>query len=139
MRFEVGPVDVVAANDQPLPRAPLEISAKAFGNRLEVLQSFFGHSPLGRSSLITVVAIAGGASRKQVDDGCALSQIIEAQIKEAGALPIDDRDAKGGLGAKQRCQRLQLKTGLEINAGRSKTRGQIVFPPEVLSRAGEHC
>src|ERR1019366_8833950 len=73
------------------------------------------------------------------DDRCALSQIIEAQIKEAGALPIDDCNAKSGLGPKQGGQRLQLKTGLEINAGRSKTRGQIVFPPEVLSRAGEHC
>ena len=64
-------------------------------------------------------------------------QLVKAKIEEACALPVDDGNAKRGLRAEQRRQRLQLKTRLEIYMRGTKTRWKFVFLPEILSGAGK--
>jgi hypothetical protein len=67
------------------------------------------------------------------------AQVVQAKIKETGALAVNQGNAERGLGAQQSGQRFQLKARLEINVGGSEMRGQFVLLPEILSGAGEDC
>src|SRR5208282_6176262 len=78
-----------------------------------------------------------GVAREHVDNGSTLAQVVETKIKETGALAVDHGNRESGLCSQQCGQRFQLKAGLEINVRASELRRQFVFPPELLSGAGE--
>jgi hypothetical protein len=137
--LEFAPVGILAPDDEPLPDAFLEVDPQPFGNRLEVLERFLGHSAFGMAGFVAIEAVAGGVAREHVDNSSAFAQVIEAKIEEARALAVDHGNRERGLGSQQRCQRFQLKARLEINLGASETRRQFVLFPEILSGAGENC
>jgi len=122
MGFELGPVGILTTDDEPLPDPSLEFGPQAFGNCLEVLQSFLGDATFGVAGFVAVIAVAGSTAREHVDNGSAFAQVVQAQIEEAGALAVDHGNAEGGLSTQQSGQRFQLKMRLEINVRASEMR-----------------
>ncbi len=137
VRFELGPVGILASDNEPLPDAFLEVGAQPFCNSLEMLQRFLGHASLGMSGFVAVEAVARSVAREHVDNGSAFAQVVEPQVEDTGTLAVDHGDAERGLRSQQGGQRFQLKTRLKINVRASQLRRQFVLLPEILRGAGE--
>ena len=135
--LELGPVGILATDNEPLPDPFLEVGPQALCNRFEMLQRFLGDAPFCMAALVAVVAVAGGIAREHMDDGSAFAQVIQAKIEHPGALAVDHGDAERGLRSQQSRQRFQLKARLEKNSGGSKTRRQFVLLPEIVRGAGK--
>src|SRR5882724_1419834 len=139
VRLELGPVRIQATHDETLPSAFFKVGSQSLGNSLEVLQRLFRNAAFGMSAFIPTVAITRTVARQHVYDGSILPQVVESKIEETGALPINHGNAQCRLSPKQPCQRFQLKLRLKIDVCASQSQRQLVFPPEVLGRAGKNC
>src|SRR5450631_484316 len=119
VRVELGPVGILATNDEPLPYSLFVVAKQPVGNRLEVAERFLGHAAFGMAGFVAVIAIARAVARKQVHHGSPFAHVVKAKSKETRTLAIDHGDAERGLGSKQSCQGFQLKAWLQINLGGS--------------------
>jgi len=75
-----------------------------------VLERLFGHPALSVPRFIAVVSVATGVAGKHVDEGAALVQLIEAEVKEACPLAVDNRNTQLRLSPEQLGQGPQLES-----------------------------
>jgi hypothetical protein len=103
-----------------------------------MMHGFVGDSSLGMSGIVSAETVATTAAREITEESFALTQLVESQVKETGALAIDNRDAQTGLSPKEGSERFQMEAVVHKQLSGGKHRGQIKFTPNLLSAASEN-
>ena len=68
----------------------------------------------------------------------ALSQFAKAKIEDAGSMAVDKHHAQQRRSSEQVRERLEVKMPIDEELSAAEGRGQFVFAPDILIRAGEH-
>ncbi len=84
----------MAADQQTIAVAALEVVLDVIGHDLEVLQRFVGLLALGVAGIVSAIAIALAAARKFVDEVLFFADVFIDQLEDASLGAIGQQDAR---------------------------------------------
>ena len=88
MRFDLVPIDVLAADDQIVESSRLLPLSQILGNIFVVALNFIVDTAFGVAGIVTRETVSATAAGQRVEKGLPFLEFVEVQIKNAGAMAI---------------------------------------------------
>lgn len=101
LRFDLGPVRILAAQNPPLEHAFIEGVFKEISDEFEMMAGLILDATLGVASIVAGEAIPAAPAGEGMKEAFAFDQLAEAQIEQAGAVTIDQHDAQAGKSSQE--------------------------------------
>ena len=88
MRFELVPIDVLAADDQIVESSRFLPLSQILGNIFVVALNFIVDTAFGVAGIVTRETVSATAAGQSMEKGLPFLEFVEVQIKNAGAMAI---------------------------------------------------
>jgi hypothetical protein len=97
VRFKLSPVDVLTSDDEIVEGSLFLTLSQILSHIFEVMQNLIIDATLSVSRIVSREPVATTTPGQGVEQGLALSEFIEVEIEEAGAMTIQNPDPQAGL------------------------------------------